>query len=177
MSDPESWRYQWPDGTWIRWNQRTQSWEKEPPGEQPSEEAPVQERAEPGAPPPPAELQLEMLLEGSPELLFDDDIDVPGESLQESGTELDNEIVARLEELVEEQARASEPVEDRAATEPIDDRREPLEHRLRPRPVPDREVLPADALGPGEDPPRWWPAILGGSLLGIAGGIAAIYLG
>lgn len=29
MSDREQWRFQWPDGTWIRWNPQTQSWEKE----------------------------------------------------------------------------------------------------------------------------------------------------
>ena len=29
MSEREQWRFQWPDGTWIRWNPATQSWEKE----------------------------------------------------------------------------------------------------------------------------------------------------
>jgi hypothetical protein len=33
MSQPEQWRFQWPDGTWIRWNPQTQSWEKEAPGD------------------------------------------------------------------------------------------------------------------------------------------------
>jgi len=34
MSDADQWRYQWPDGTWIRWNAQTQSWEKEAPPEE-----------------------------------------------------------------------------------------------------------------------------------------------
>ncbi|MGH2807753.1 MAG: hypothetical protein ACRDKT_10810 [Actinomycetota bacterium] len=29
MSAPEQWRFQWPDGTWIRWNPDTEAWEKE----------------------------------------------------------------------------------------------------------------------------------------------------
>ena len=29
MSEQDQWRFQWPDGTWIRWNPLTQSWEKE----------------------------------------------------------------------------------------------------------------------------------------------------
>ena len=29
MSSPEQWRFQWPDGTWIRWNPETEVWEKE----------------------------------------------------------------------------------------------------------------------------------------------------
>lgn len=29
MSEREQWRFQWPDGTWIRWNPARQSWEKE----------------------------------------------------------------------------------------------------------------------------------------------------
>ena len=32
MTDPDQWRFQWPDGTWIRWNPHTQAWEKEPAG-------------------------------------------------------------------------------------------------------------------------------------------------
>ena len=32
MNQPDQWRFQWPDGTWIRWNPQTQTWEKEPPG-------------------------------------------------------------------------------------------------------------------------------------------------
>lgn len=31
MDAPQQMRYQWPDGTWIRWNPQTQSWEKEDP--------------------------------------------------------------------------------------------------------------------------------------------------
>ena len=34
MTEREQWRFQWPDGTWIRWNPQTQSWEKEDQGEQ-----------------------------------------------------------------------------------------------------------------------------------------------
>lgn len=33
MAGPEEWRFQWPDGTWIYWDPRTQSWEKENPSE------------------------------------------------------------------------------------------------------------------------------------------------
>jgi hypothetical protein len=29
VSPPEQWRFQWPDGTWIRWNPDTEAWEKE----------------------------------------------------------------------------------------------------------------------------------------------------
>jgi hypothetical protein len=29
---PEQWRFQWPDGTWIRWNPESETWEKEVPG-------------------------------------------------------------------------------------------------------------------------------------------------
>lgn len=32
MTEPEQWRFQWPDGTWIRWNPQTQAWEKETAG-------------------------------------------------------------------------------------------------------------------------------------------------
>lgn len=38
MTTPDPWRFQWPDGTWIRWNPETEEWEKEsgtpiePPG-------------------------------------------------------------------------------------------------------------------------------------------------
>ena len=32
MTEREQWRFQWPDGTWIRWNPQTQSWEKEDQG-------------------------------------------------------------------------------------------------------------------------------------------------
>jgi hypothetical protein len=39
MSQPEQWRFQWPDGTWIRWNPQTQSWEKEAAGEDGGAEA------------------------------------------------------------------------------------------------------------------------------------------
>ena len=56
MSQPDQWRFQWPDGTWIRWNPHTQTWEKEPPGaegaadaREPEPEAPEQE---PGSPDP-----------------------------------------------------------------------------------------------------------------------------
>ncbi len=30
---PAQWRFQWPDGTWIRWNPDTEAWEKEKPSE------------------------------------------------------------------------------------------------------------------------------------------------
>ena len=47
------WRFQWPDGTWIRWNPRTQTWEKEPPQESsngatvaPEAEAPLEPEPE-----------------------------------------------------------------------------------------------------------------------------------
>ena len=33
MTEREQWRFQWPDGTWIRWNPQTQSWEKEDQGQ------------------------------------------------------------------------------------------------------------------------------------------------
>lgn len=48
MTEPEQWRFQWPDGTWIRWNPQTQSWEKEaagveaPPASEITTPAPVQ---------------------------------------------------------------------------------------------------------------------------------------
>ncbi len=29
MTNPDPWRFQWPDGTWIRWNPETEEWEKE----------------------------------------------------------------------------------------------------------------------------------------------------
>ena len=38
MTERDQWRFQWPDGTWIRWNAQTQSWEKEEPGSSPSSE-------------------------------------------------------------------------------------------------------------------------------------------
>lgn len=39
MTTPSAWRFQWPDGTWIRWNPETEEWEKEPgtPGEAPAD--------------------------------------------------------------------------------------------------------------------------------------------
>jgi hypothetical protein len=68
MSQPEQWRFQWPDGTWIRWNPQTQSWEKEPAGA--DADADVQE-AEPSPPEtvegPDPEPIAELLPEPDPE--------------------------------------------------------------------------------------------------------------
>ncbi|MBW3595089.1 MAG: hypothetical protein KY391_05875 [Actinobacteria bacterium] len=54
MTEREQWRFQWPDGTWIRWNPQTQSWEKEDQGASRSiAAAPVSPpRSSPGAPAP-----------------------------------------------------------------------------------------------------------------------------
>ena len=43
MNQPDQWRFQWPDGTWIRWNPHTQTWEKEPPGAEGAADAREQE--------------------------------------------------------------------------------------------------------------------------------------
>ena len=75
MSTPQGWRFQWPDGSWIRWNPETEAWEKEAPGEDASAEGPAlpeaptrataepeeredaQERDEPGPSDPPSEAE------------------------------------------------------------------------------------------------------------------------
>ena len=52
MTEREQWRFQWPDGTWIRWNPETQSWEKEGEGGETSTELPAESQPpSPVAPP------------------------------------------------------------------------------------------------------------------------------
>ena len=53
MTDPEQWRFQWPDGTWIRWNPQKQSWEKEAAG---AEAPPASEVPAPAPVQPPVEI-------------------------------------------------------------------------------------------------------------------------
>lgn len=72
MGEPEGWRFQWPDGTWIRWNPLTQSWEKEA-----GDAAPPREQtgvAEPEAPAvvEPAEPEPESEPESEPEPAVDE---------------------------------------------------------------------------------------------------------
>jgi hypothetical protein len=49
----EQWRFQWPDGTWIRWNPQTQSWEKETAE---ADASPAPQGAAPSAVQPPVEV-------------------------------------------------------------------------------------------------------------------------
>lgn len=58
MTEREQWRFQWPDGTWIRWNPQTQSWEKEDQGQSSSSrpaEATTTRTDPPARPPVPSD--------------------------------------------------------------------------------------------------------------------------
>ncbi len=152
----DEWRFQWPDGTWIRWNPQKQSWEKE-------------DRLEPdgmdagGASEPPVDADASVSPE--PELFLESDdagrgavVAVPVESPGEarSGTTDLGELAVDPATVVERRSERS------ADTRTISRRRPTALDVLPPQPEPDR---PGGSL---------WPTIVAGAVVGVGVGLLLV---
>ena len=162
----DQWRYQWPDGTWIQWNPRTQTWEKEEPGgettpvEPATVEAPPSEVGpEPIAETPVAEVDVE-------EPVVEVEVDQPELSepvVEEPPTELEvfdepEVTVSVYEELVDLDPNGS-------AQPASTGRRMGVAEVLPPSPT------EAEARG------RLWPTVMAGAAIGVGIGAAlSIYI-
>ena len=152
MTEREQWRFQWPDGTWIRWNPHTQAWEKE---EQDGAAGDVVSRSGPDDPPeqPSAEDEDSTVATAvSPRDLV--------------GRPEANESYVPLPD--------PEPEEAPFAEEPYAEPPSEAEVPEAPRHVRARRTGVSDVIPPRE-PERpggsLWPTIVAGAVLGIAVGL------
>ena len=146
MTTPSAWRFQWPDGTWIRWNPETEEWEKEPASSGGAPEAVETPKAVAAPVLPPIEIARDRAaVDDEPSLdqaLPDDDL----HDFEEPEDELEDADESD-EELDEGSRRRARPAETVFAG-PDDDRP--------PRPL--------------------MPTILGGAAIGLAVGIIVTIL-
>ena len=176
MTEREQWRFQWPDGTWIRWNPQTQSWEKEDQGQsassRPAEAAPTRSTAPTD---PPVRAPVPRDPSASP----------PGAGGWKPVAEPPAPAAAPIQESApvrEEPAPLFEPEFDEPtdATE-IEEPRRVIEERPRPRKEVETEpVRAAPRRGvteviPPDEPDRpggsLMPTIVAGAVVGIAVGL------
>jgi hypothetical protein len=147
MSQPEQWRFQWPDGTWIRWNPQTQSWEKEAPGD--DGDAEVLE-----ATPPPREAVARSEPEVVPDAQPDPD--------PVAETHPEQEFFETPEPATAVWDTATEPDEEEPAHEPMISRR-------------DRRSMVGDVLPPAAEPDgptsSLWPTVVTGMVVGLGVGL------
>ena len=155
MTERDQWRFQWPDGTWIRWNPQTQSWEKEEDQEE-SSPAPPQ-----AATPPP----------------------ITPRAPSPSGWKPAGASVAAPSPEPEPVSAAPESPEpstaDLLAEDGRDDVPETPEPRISPeaRPAPTggrrgvAEVIPPRAGGPERPGGSLWPTVLAGAVVGLGVGL------
>lgn len=147
MSQPEQWRFQWPDGTWIRWNPQTQSWEKEAPGDDGDAEVLA-------ATPPPRE----PVERPQPEVV--EEVRSEPERVAETNAEPGvSESVERSTALWDTTA---EPDDEEPAPEPMVSRRE------RRSMVGDVLPPPAEPVGPTSS---LWPTVVTGMVVGLGVGL------
>ena len=143
MSQPDQWRFQWPDGTWIRWNPHTQTWEKEPPGAEGA--ADTREREPEALLPDPTSPPEDYRSLPEPEL-----IDPEAESAETEPPDADDE---------------TEDVEPPRIERPADE----SVPRRNPRPMVDN-VLPPESAA--EQPAAsLWPTVLTGIIVGLGVGL------
>ncbi len=81
MTQPQQWRFQWPDGTWIRWNPQTQSWEKEQGDPDPTPAASGRDAA------PAIDDELEAASEADSEIEIEIDTGVDSETVADIDTD------------------------------------------------------------------------------------------
>lgn len=150
MTTPSAWRFQWPDGTWIRWNPETEEWEKEPASSADAPEAvgsPAAVVATQAAPvQPPIEIARDRdAVDEEPSL----DQSLPEDDLHDF-EEPDDEL---------EEIEASDEDVDEGAR---------------------RRARPAESVfaGPGDERPErpLMPTILGGAAIGLVVGIIVTIL-
>lgn len=154
MTEPEQWRFQWPDGTWIRWNPQTQAWEKEAAGAEASAESDV-------AAPAPAQPPVEVVKAEEPD---DEELIVEKPPVEEP--------VARARAVDPEKA----PVDVPRVEEPIEalpSRRERRTGRTSRSMA--RDVLPTQ-LEPDRPGSSLWPTVITGIVVGIGVGLLIWFL-
>ena len=159
MGDREEWSFQWPDGTWIHWNPRTQSWEKETEGGtgRPSAAPSVAEpEPEPEREPAHDEIpETEQVAEDEPEPV--------------ASVEIEEEVVPDLEpvdaiEDVLDDEEAAEVVAEEGPAEAATDA-----SSRAPRSMVGNVLPPLEEAGrPGGS---LWPTILAGAALGVGVGL------
>ena len=164
MTEPEQWRFQWPDGTWIRWNPQTQSWEKEAAGA----EAPL--ASEIPAPAP---------VEPPVEVVEVEDTAVEGPVVEQPVTEEpDIEEPAAEEPAAEEPAAHVLPVELEKALAGVPRVEEPVEtfpSRRERRTGRAPRSMVGDVLPPRPEPDgpgaSLWPTVITGMVVGLGVGL------
>ncbi len=162
MSEREQWRFQWPDGTWIRWNPQTQSWEKEEgQGDAPRAPAPTRTapRSEPVAPParpvPPAPTVP------TPTSAEAASTSIGWKPLGEPETETTTEPQPMAAEPEEEPSESADVPAGETQPQPVEPQRGP---RLGVSDV----IPPREPERPGGS---LWPTIVGGAAVGIGVGL------
>lgn len=167
MSDREQWRFQWPDGTWIRWNAQTQSWEKEgqagsavsdpdPAGPRPEIPRGAPRTSESSAAAPPSGWQPVAARPSAPSSSpTREERPTPGAS------------TPYLDEAMED-SEARPAAEPQPAPEPQPSRAEES------RPRAPRSSAP-DVLPPQQEPDRpggsLWPTVIAGAVVGLGVGL------
>ena len=148
MTTPSAWRFQWPDGTWIRWNPETEEWEKEPASSGEAPEAVVATHVDAPVQPPIEIVRDRDAVDEAPSL----DQTLPDDELHDF-EEPENE----LEEIDE-----------------IEESDEELDEGSRRRARPAETVF----AGPGDERPErpLMPTILGGAAIGLVVGIIVTIL-
>jgi len=170
MTEREQWRFQWPDGTWIRWNPQTQSWEKEDHGDSgsrssprpstadsPRLSAPAPGAAERAAPPPQRNVGWQPVARDPSPPVLDEPHDAPGSTAVTEAPRT-TQRTEGAEEIRPEPASVprSEPV-----------RQQPPARAARPTA---RDVLPA-ADEPDRPGGSLWPTVIAGAVVGVGVGL------
>ena len=177
MTERDQWRFQWPDGTWIRWNAQTQSWEKEEPSpatEEAAESPPAPSQEQPREVPRPIPAQeSEPSTEGAGWKPRAASAPTPVPSSSEAPETVERDEVPTTPEpsgwttpqpAIEEPKPDEEPRDE----EPVEAERPPTERRTR-RPMVD------DVLPPRAEPDRpggsLWPTVIAAIIVGLAVGL------
>jgi hypothetical protein len=160
MTEPEQWRFQWPDGTWIRWNPQTQAWEKEAAG---AEVPAASEIAAPAPVEPPVEVV---------------EVEDPPVSEQPAVEEPDVEELVVEEPAVEEPVARALPVDLEKALADVPRVEEPMEtlpSRRERRTGRTSRSMARDVLPPRPEPERpgasLWPTVVTGMVVGLGVGL------
>lgn len=173
MSDREQWRFQWPDGTWIRWNPQTQSWEKEDQSSSgaPSPAPAAREIPKPTTPPSGSAgwqpVAAQTPASASPTTESQPAAAAPGDRVVEKPSSAEPAPSHRTESSSPpERAGTPEADVERAAVLPS----EPMQSRTRTP----RSSAP-DVLPPRHEPERpggsLWPTIVAGAAVGVGVGL------
>lgn len=176
MSDREQWRFQWPDGTWIRWNPQTQSWEKEDqssPGT-PSSAPAAREIPKPASPPSSSSGWQPVAAQATPATAS------PGTESEPAAPDSDDRVAEEPSSTVGDEppprSEPSSPPETAGTSDPdVENDTVALSNEApQSRPRTTRSSAP-DVLPPRYEPERpggsLWPTVVAGAIVGVGVGL------